>query len=281
MLEHADRLLELVKRASRHAAKAVRTVAWSASYYAGPNRRYLGADDHHAAPLLDQTAQQAIVDVLDTLDNYVLVSEEVPGHILCKGKDQGDLCFIADPLDGSAFARQRIPLASSSLCAYSRAASRPLASAVTDVFLDVTYFAAGHLDGAFSEIEGRRLRITTSGCSELGNASCAALGAQPERFMALASQERLTSSIRWLLNTGGALDVCRVAAGDLDIAVEFAKGFRIWDLAAAGHILEQAGGVFATPEGERITLSSKPDQRYKFIAAATRTLFTRAQEVIT
>jgi myo-inositol-1(or 4)-monophosphatase len=275
-----DWLLELVKRGTRQAATAVRKIAWSQSYYDGPSRRYVGPDDHHTAAVLDPPAQQAILDVLGSLDSFVLVGEELSGHILCHGEDTGDLCFIADPLDGSAFARHRIPLASSSLCAYSRKQGRPIASAVTDVFLGVTYFTAENLEGAFSECEGRKLKITTSGSTRLENASCTALGAQPERFAALASQKQFTSGVRWLLNTGGALDICRVAAGDLDLTVEFAKGFRIWDVAAAGDILRRAGGVFATPTGGEITLSSNPEERYRFIAAATQTLFTRAQEVI-
>ncbi len=127
-MESGRALLDLVTEATRCAARAVRELAWSPAYNAGPDRRYAGANDHHAAPALDQTAQQAIVDSLAALDHYVLISEELPGYVLRKGKDDGDLCFIADPLDGSAFARRRIPLASSCLCAYSRVRNQPVAS---------------------------------------------------------------------------------------------------------------------------------------------------------
>jgi fructose-1,6-bisphosphatase/inositol monophosphatase family enzyme len=205
--------------------------------------------------------------------------------MFCKGEDSGDICFIADPLDGSAFARQRIPLASSSLCAYSRSLVRPVASVVTDVFLGITYLAADHLSGAFYEHDDWDFQIVTSGCNKLANAKCTALGAQPKRFKIMASQERFCSSVQWLLNTGGALDICRVAAGDLDVAVEFAKGFRIWDVAAAGHILKRAGGVFAMPDGCDIVLPEKLDKsslakRSKFIAAANEALFAQIQEFI-
>jgi myo-inositol-1(or 4)-monophosphatase len=285
-MESSQALLDLAKRATRHAATAVREVAWSQAYYEGPGRSYAGADDHHAAPELDQTAQRAIVGTLDSFGNYVLISEEAPGCVLSKGEDTGDLCFIADPLDGSAFARRRIPLASSCLCAYSRAMSRPIASAVTDIYLGTTYFTADHLDGAFVEHEGCSFQIATTGCCELEHASCTALGAQPSRFDTLVLQRHFTASVHWILNTGGAIDICRVAAGDLDATVEFAKGFRIWDVAAAGHILKRAGGAFAMPEGNDITLPPQLDEaslkrRYRFIAAATEALFTQVHKAIT
>ena len=276
-------LLELVMDATRRAASVVRDTVWSKSYYDDHEaRRYAGTGAHHMAPVLDKAAHQAIVDTIEeSCGSYFLVSEEADGHTVCKGSDDGDLCFIADPLDGSAFARRRMPLASSSLCAYSRTESRAIASAVTDVFLGVTYYTADYLDGSFMDTGVTRYQISTSGCEELECASCAVLGTDRDRLAAVAEQQPLVQQIHWMLNCCGAMEICRVAAGDIDIAAEFAKGFHIWDLAAASHILQNAGGTIASPEGNPIALPSSLDQRYRFIATATKTLFDHMRQAVT
>jgi len=282
-MKKTESLLEVVMAVTKFVASKVREVVWSKSHYEHhQSQRYIGDDDYHVDPVLDEIADTTTRDVLGSLvkDNFVLITEEETGHLVQKGCDSGDICFISDPLDGSAFARHRIPIASSSLCAYSRKESRAVASAVTDIFLDITYYTAEHLEGAYLEKGGVTYKIRPSECRRLEEASSTSLGAQPQRFSFLRSQPDFTSSVRWLLNTGGALDICHVAAGDLDLSVEFAKGFRIWDIAAAGHILEKAGGYFRTPERKRIKLLKKLDQRYRFIASATEALFIQVQRKI-
>ena len=263
-------------------ASALRQVIWTDSYSEAPDtRRHVGVDDHHAAPILDPVAQGVLLHAMDELfDEYVIMGDEIAGGQIMKGRDTGDLCFIADALDGSAFARHRIPLASCSLCAYSRSDRRAIASAVTDILLGLTYYTADHLDGAYLEFAGTGYPIHPSGCTRIEAASCAVLAAQPDRLFALASQERLIQSVRWVLNSCGAIMICRVASGDLDFAAEFAKGFRIWDVAAASHVLEKAGGVFRDSKGKRIVLSANLGERNPFIAAATQALFDQVQDTI-
>lgn len=263
-------------------AAKVRQAAWSQEYQHDLHRNdYVEHDDHHVAPLLDAVATEAMITHLDAhFHDYKLVTEEAKGHVVVKGTPSDAWCLIADPLDGSAFARRRIPLASVSLCVYCLSRQRPLVSAVTDVFLNVTYLTADHLGASFLRFDEQEMPIASARTGRLRLAAGTALGAQPLRFSALAAQAELTNSVRWIVNSGGALDICRVAAGDLDFSVEFAKGFRIWDVAAAGHILQNAGGVFGCPDGTPITLQEPVDKRFQFIAAANQNLFSDLTKAI-
>jgi len=88
------------------------------------------------------------------------------------------------------------------------------------------------------------------------------------------NQCRLAPQFRW------SLDICRVAAGDLDATVEVAKGFRIWDLIAAAHMLENAGGCFRLSDGGRIRVPLDCRRRFRFIAAPSEVLWTELNEAI-
>jgi len=283
------KLLDAVISGTSNTASAIRDLVWGQEDVEGTaNWREAGSEAHHTAKVLDEVAQQVVVETLSgRFTDFVLVSEELPQNVKVYGKDDGDLCFIADPLDGSAFARHRIPLASSSLCAYSREESRPIASAVTDVYLGVTYFTAENIDHAYLLRNGKKSPLVTSSCMALAEASMAVLATYGKRFDALSKQSRLTKTVKWMLSNCGAIEICRVAAGDLDVAVEFAKGFRIWDVVAAAHIIEKSGGKLRTPSGHRILLQldeqNKPvrtDERVTFIAASTEELFREIRDVI-
>ena len=284
-----DKLLDTVISATSNTASVIRDLVWGQDDVEGTAKwRKAGSEAHHTAKVLDEAAQQVVVETLSgRFADFVLISEELPQNVKIYGKDEADLCFIADPLDGSAFARHRIPLASSSLCAYSRAESRPIASAVTDVYLGVTYFTAQNLDHAYLLRDGKKSPLVTSSCIALADASMAVLATYGDRFDALSEQTRLTKTIQWMLGNCGAIEICRVAAGDLDVAVEFAKGFRIWDVVAAAHILEKSGGKLRTPTGHKILLQTdeknlpvRADERVKFIAANTEELFRQARDLI-
>ena len=148
------------------------------------NRNIIGSQAHHTAPLLDNLAQEKIKFAFDTAwDSYTLISEEIDGNIYVKGEDVKDLCFIADPLDGSAFARRRMPPASVSLCAYSRKLQKPIASAVTDIFFDCVYFASEDKEGAWCEFtDGLIIKLVTSECRSINKASISTLCFEKSRL---------------------------------------------------------------------------------------------------
>ncbi|MHC4155171.1 MAG: inositol monophosphatase family protein [Planctomycetota bacterium] len=276
-------LLAFVRKTVKQTAREVKEIVLSGAYYKDhASRDYAGANAHHAAPKLDETAQARVLQACcDRWPSFVLVSEELDGHILTHADDPNAPWFVADPLDGSAYARRRMWPASVSLCAYSKEEMRPLSSAVADIFMGITYFSSDGVAGAWCELpDGQVWQISTSGREDLTNASVSSLGFARDRFQRLQTQTKLIETVATFFNTGGALDICKVAAGDIDANIECVKGFRVWDIMAAGQILTKAGGRFGKPNGVFPEVEEPYRKRIPFIAAATDGLFRQIQNIV-
>ncbi|MGA8247479.1 MAG: inositol monophosphatase family protein, partial [Nocardioides sp.] len=92
---------------------------------------------------------------------------------------------------------------------------------------------------------------------------------QPARTREAGYLARLLPRIRDIRRLGScALDICAVAAGSLDAYVE--EGAHIWDHAAAGLVVEEAGGtleVTRSPEAKRLLICASADGFAEFRAA--------------
>ncbi|MGI8521746.1 MAG: inositol monophosphatase family protein [Nocardioides sp.] len=88
---------------------------------------------------------------------------------------------------------------------------------------------------------------------------------------------RLLPSIRDIRRLGScALDLCGIAAGTLDAYVE--EGAHIWDHAAAGLVLTEAGGILEVtraPSGKRLLVASAGESFDTFRAAVAACGFIR------
>jgi myo-inositol-1(or 4)-monophosphatase len=84
---------------------------------------------------------------------------------------------------------------------------------------------------------------------------------QPARTRQAGYLARMLPRIRDIRRLGScALDVCGVAAGHLDAYVE--EGAHIWDHAAAGLVVAEAGGtleVTRSPGGKRLLICAPDD----------------------
>jgi myo-inositol-1(or 4)-monophosphatase len=92
---------------------------------------------------------------------------------------------------------------------------------------------------------------------------------QPARAREAAYMARLLPRVRDLRRLGScALDLCGVAAGTLDAYVE--EGPHIWDHAAAGLVVLEAGGILEvarSPGGKRLLICASRDGFAEFRAA--------------
>ena len=167
-----------------------------------------------------------------------------------EGRANGAYLWIVDPLDGTANYAHRIPSFAVSIALYRDGAVR--LGAVYDPIRD-ELFAAEEAKGA--TLNGKPIHVGTRDFED------AVIGLEFGRKT--GPRTRTTRVLARLLNraltarsTGSAaLSICYVAAGRFDIYFHFSLA--PWDVAAAAHIVEQAGGCVSTPEGERWSVHSQ------------------------
>lgn len=149
----------------------------------------------------------------------------------------GDTCeWIIDPIDGTVNYSHGLPLWCCSIAVY--ADGRPRAGVVYAPALDECYTAT---DDGPAECNGRRLAV--SSVTTLSSALIMTgldKGIDP-RLPPFEIFRALSAAVQKARILGvAALDLCRVAAGQAD--GYFENGIYIWDIAAAGLIVERAGG---------------------------------------
>lgn len=199
--------------------------------------------DNSPVTQIDRESQQMIVSYLNKqFPEILLVAEEQdPGTNRAAGA--GALYFVVDPLDGTASYVHGIPFycTSIALCRGSEA--------ITGVIVDPNHaeeFTAIRGKGAF--LNGRQL--STSKQKKIEELC---LNVNHIRF----SQEiydrinrNVLKKIKRFHKLGSlCLEVSYVAAGRLDGTIN--NDLSMWDIAAAGLIVEEAGGMWSALDGVR------------------------------
>jgi myo-inositol-1(or 4)-monophosphatase len=159
--------------------------------------------------------------------------------------DDGTVCWVVDPIDGTVNFVYGIPAYGISIAAQIDGVS--VAGAVADVVSGDIYSAAtGHGAHELRGAERRALR-----CSVVTELSMALVGTgfgyAPQRRAAQAAVlARLLPQVRDVRRIGSAaLDLCLVAAGRLDAHYE--HGLHVWDWAAGALIATEAGALVVLP----------------------------------
>lgn len=159
--------------------------------------------------------------------------------------DDGSVCWVLDPIDGTVNFVYGIPAYGISIGAQIDGVS--VAGAVADVVSgDVYSAAAGH--GAHQLSDGQRRALRCSAVTELSMALVGTgFGYAPQRR---AEQSALLAlllpQVRDVRRIGSAaLDLCLVAAGRLDAHYE--HGLNVWDWAAGALIASEAGALVVLP----------------------------------
>jgi len=217
---------------------------------------------------IDMGAEKALIQTLQEHEvSCTLISEE--SGIIQIGEHPSNFFVTADPVDGTANAVRGLPFVDISL-AVSR---KPVLGAVdvalvADVLRDVIYVAEKD-KGAYKNEQ----RIKPSDTDRLEEA---VVGVDFSTFRSEELVNRLRGVLqrtRHLRHLGAnALEICYVADGTSDAFIDVRGKLRITDIAAAYLILLEAGGVIATPEGERLNAPLDPKQRVSFIAAANKSM---------
>ena len=220
----------------------------------------------------DFASQKAIHDFLsDHFPNHGFVGEEDDGTD--QQFENGQLCWIVDPLDGTKNYIHGLRSFSVSIALVqinNESVDQILAGAVLDPAIDECY-SAGLGTGA--ELNGQPIQV--SGETELREAMLVCSfstrvsrdSAEVHRFLNLLGQ---AGSIRRL--GSAALNLCYLACGRLD--GYWASSLQCWDVAAGALILTEAGGDIVDLNGAPFKLrlpsmlaTSSPGLREKILPA--------------
>jgi len=222
----------------------------------------------------------------------LVCSEENPGGTtLTNSPGLPDLLFIIDPIDNTDGAIHGSPCYTA-LSVYLRSRKTVIAAAVGDFFQHEIYYADESLEGAvkysLSDETWSPIEMRPSRCTTLAGAYISIYTLKPGRLLSVTNAKTL---IRELGEEGrvdcigGAAALCKVAAGYIDAALEFAKGFQTYDLFPGAYILMKAGGQCYRPDGDSVSLTLNFDvqdqlpavmkTRQRFIATGTQPLFIK------
>lgn len=158
--------------------------------------------------------------------------------------------WVVDPIDGTVNYLYRRP--DFAVCIAAEVAGEVVAGVVYNPFLGELFAAVvGH--GA--TLNGQPIHVSTE--IRLPHALCGTgfdYRAEGRRVQA-AILTHVVAEVRDIRRAGStALDLCAVACGRLDVYYE--GGVHLWDVAAAGLILREAGGHAETLDGGPLTIDS-------------------------
>lgn len=238
-----ENILEVAKRASHEGAEVLRS-------YFGNIRNVQEKHDSSIVSEADRESERVIRSILQSeLPQFDIYGEE-GGHIVTEEGSQG--LWHIDPLDGTTNFVHGFPYFSTSL---GLEVKGQIVVAVVDAPLLGLKVWATRSGGAF--LNGKKIQVSNR--QELKE-SLLATGFSSESLRDRDNQVAIFSCLlgksRGVRRAGAAvLDMCYTAMGSFDVFWE--KHLKPWDMAAGSLIIEEAGGIVSTIEGEVWTVSSK------------------------
>lgn len=192
--------------------------------------------------VVDQQAEAAIIDVIRRAHPDHAILAEESGR--SEGRRHSEVEWIVDPLDGTMNYIRGIPHFAVSIACRARGCLEQ--GVVYDPFREELFVASR---GRGATVDGRRLRVSTT--RQLAGALLATGFAYQRRQGMDTHLPAFTTLLTACgdIRRGGsaALDLAYVAAGRLDGFWEY--GLAPWDMAAGLLLVQEAGGLTATPGG--------------------------------
>ncbi|XP_069113731.1 inositol monophosphatase 1-like isoform X1 [Argopecten irradians] len=201
----------------------------------------------------DQAVEKMIIDSLtQKYPTHKFIGEEsVSEGKKCDWTD--DPTWIIDPIDGTANFVHSI---SNNCVCIGLSVNRKIVVGV--VYLPITdqMYTAVKGQGAFCNDK----RISVSKVSDLKNAMVyteAGNSRQPEAVLTkIENMKNIVFASHGIRCLGSAaVNMCMIAQGSGDAYIEY--GIHIWDIAASGIIVEEAGGVLMDPSGSEVDFLSR------------------------
>jgi len=198
----------------------------------------------------DKFSESIILEELKKT-NYNILSEETPEEII--QKENSDMHWIVDPLDGSFNFYRGIPHAAVSISLWK--GLEPLLGVVYDIHSQDLYSA---IVGGKSELNGKRMSV-----SEITDQKQAVLMTgipsksdfSDKSLLEVVKRFQDFKKVRYI--GSAALSLSYVASGKADVYSE--KGIMLWDVAAGLALVKAAGG--------RIDFSSMGNYQFNVLAS--------------
>jgi len=201
-------------------------------------------EDDSPVTMADKTADELIRHVISqAYPNHAFLTEESSDD---KTRLQNDYVWIVDPVDGTKdFVDKNDEFTTNVALAF----RHEVVVGVVLVPATGELYYATRGNGSFYQRGNRIKKIHV-------NSKTKGLTVLTSRFHVndkeLATIEKHRDKIRYRKTYGSAIKPCRIARGVAEITYRLSGGTKEWDTAASQIIVEEAGGVFVKPNGERI-----------------------------
>lgn len=196
----------------------------------------------------DKAAETIIIEVLGAGSDYPILSEETGWTA-----EEGDICWVVDPLDGSANYNKQIPFCCTSIALVK--SGDPVVGVIYDFNHDDLYSGevgvSATLNGSamsVSDVDAKKDAILFTGLPLNGDFSADALGAMAADFAHWKKVRMMGTA---------ATSVAMVSCGKAERYHEI--GIMIWDVAAGCALVKAAGG--------RVTMTDGPLDAPKTVTA--------------
>lgn len=202
-----------------------------------------------------------------------LILARFPDHGIL-GEEHGNLnagsrhLWVIDPIDGTRAFISGVPVWGTLVGFYED--GRALLGLMDQPFTGERFLAGP--GGAFYRRAGEERRLKASGCEDLGSAVLFTTSPHLHEGGRQESYATLERSVRLARYGCDCYAFAMLAAGNIDIVVE--SGLKPYDIAGLIPIIEQAGGIVTTWQGDR------PEQGGDIVASASRALHEQALAIL-
>ncbi len=201
-------------------------------------------DDKSPVTLADKTADKMIREhLLKLFPNYAMLTEESEDNY--KRLDN-DYVWIVDPVDGTKdFVAKDNEFTTNIALSY----KHEIVLGVVIIPASDEYYYALKGEGAFKVKGDKVTKIHVNDKTTNLTVLASRFHNCPNELEVIKKYQDKISQVKYY---GSSIKACKIASGEAEISYRLSSGTKEWDTAAIQIIVEEAGGVFVKPNGERM-----------------------------
>ena len=206
-------------------------------------------EDNSPVTLADKTADKIIREHLHkAFPNYAFLTEEAEDDV---SRLDNDYVWIVDPVDGTKdFVAKDGGFTTNIALAY----KHELVVGVVVVPTTGEIYYASKNNGAYHRTENGDKRIHVNDKLDDLTVLCSVFHTNEKELELI---EKHKDKIKHMERFGSSLKPCRIAEGLAEVHYRMSPNTKEWDTAACQIVVEEAGGLFLEPDGNRITYNRK------------------------